>query len=93
VSRERDAKTIFAVRFLFLGAILSVAVAFLIAGTAKVVAPGHDAGHLALTVSWPAGAALALLLRWWWHRKCVLQVPITGSRNKRRSTSGSVHGV
>ena len=72
MSRDRDAQAIFAVRFLFLVAILSVAVAFLIAGLAKVIAPADDAGHLALIVSWPAGAALALLLRWWRHRSRAL---------------------
>jgi hypothetical protein len=69
VNHDRDAQAIFAVRFLLLVAILSVGVAFLVARIVKVVAPGHDAGHLAMSIAWPSGAALALLLRWQLHRR------------------------
>ena len=72
MNRDRDTQAVFAVRFLVLVAILSVAAAFLIAGIAKVVAPSQDAGHLAMTVAWPAGASLALVLRWWWRRSRAL---------------------
>ena len=69
MDRDRDAHAIFAVRFLLLIVVLSVSTAFVVAGIEKVVAPGHDAGQVALTVAWPAGSALALLLRWRWRRR------------------------
>ena len=62
--RDREADAVFAVRFLLLVGALAICVAFAVAGLSKIVAPGHQVGHLAMTIAWPVGAGLALLLRW-----------------------------
>ena len=66
---DRDADTIFIVRALLVAAIAGVVPLVLIGAVAKLLAPGYDAGGVAVDVGWPLGFVGALVATTVRHRR------------------------